>query len=314
MSLSHLVVLSRDQDDYSKNLQSKNLPELDISYPKNDMEIEVVITSADILLAEPPLAAKWINHAKKLRWMQSTFTGVDAMMASGLRQNYLLTNLRETYGTAIAEYTMGYILYLEKEIALNQHYQQQKRWEQRPTNVLTGKIIGILGTGSLGSEIARISKAFGLQTIGYRSSNQPQENFDRIVSGEDLQELLRASDYIIATLPATQATTHLLDTVAFEQMKETAIFISVGRGNIVDEKVLVGAMKHHRIAAAVLDVFAEEPLAPKSPLWDMQNVYITPHNSGYILSDRIFDVFEENYHRFRNGEELLYTVDFTKGY
>lgn len=309
-----LVVITRNQQEFQEKLEVKKLPDLETMYPQTNQEIVSAIETADILLANPIITANYINQAKNLQWMQATFTGIDAMIKPHLKKDYILTNLRETYGSVIGEYVMGYLLYFTKEIAENRIYQSKKQWMQRPTREIAGKTIGILGTGSIGKEIARLAKALKMHTIGFRATHKPVENFDEIVTADGLSELLRQSDFVVAALPATEETKHFLKEEQFAQMKRSAIFINVGRGNLVEEQVLVSVLQKNLIHMAVLDVLPEEPLPPESLLWDLSNAIITPHLSGDIVLDRIFDVFEENYLRFRNGEPLLYQIDFQKGY
>ncbi|MCR4325772.1 MAG: D-2-hydroxyacid dehydrogenase [Patescibacteria group bacterium] len=314
MAKNTVILITRDQEAFRKKLLEMKLPEMDILAPHTPEEIREQAGSANIMLANPPLAKDYINDAKGVVWMQSTYAGVDAMNAEGLRKDYTLTNVRDVFGPAMAEYAFAYILAFKKEVLENLSYQQHSEWKQRKLGLLGDETLCIVGAGSIGKEIARIAKAFGMRTIGYRSKDEPVEHFDEIFSGKDLHKCLAQGDYVVSVLPSTKHTDNLFDKAAFGAMKPTALFMNIGRGNAVVEEDLSVAVKEGKIAKAVLDVFREEPLPAGSPLWSADNVYVTPHMSGYVFTEREFEIFAENYRRFRAGEPLMYQVDFDKGY
>ncbi len=314
MSKNILVVLTRDQVNYSKKLIGLKLPGLEIIVPKNPYKVGPEIKRANILFANPLMAKEYINEAKHVVWMQSTFAGIDAMNAPSLRKDYVLTNARGIYGEAIAEYVFSYILLFEKEILENIIYQKKSTWQQRDARVLRDKTICILGAGSIGKSISRVAKAFNMRTLGYRNQNELADFFDQIFVGKNLKTCLAQADYIVNTLPNTQNTTNIINKDTIALMKKGSVFINVGRGNAVNEEDLIQALKQNKLARAVLDVFNDEPLPKSSALWNTNNVYITPHMASYVVSDKIFSIFAENYKRFKRGQELLYKVDFEKGY
>lgn len=266
------------------------------------------------MLANPILAKQYINDAKNVVWVQSTFAGIDAMNAESLRKDYILTNVRDVYGPPLAEYAFSYILLFRKEVLEHIAYQKEKIWQQRSQPMLGGETLCILGAGSIGTEIARIGKAFGMRVLGYRTSKKPAKHFDEVYAGDELKDFLAKGDYVIDVLPNTAATTDVINKETISAMKPTVLFMNIGRGNSVNENDLLEAMREKRIARAVLDVFKKEPLPSESPLWSAPNLYITPHLAGYVVTDEIFEIFRENYRRFRAGEELMYRVNFAKGY
>lgn len=309
-----VVVLTADQKKFREKLQILKLPDLEIIVPEDPDEAHAEVTRANILLANPVIAKKYINEAKNVVWMQSTFAGIDAMNTPGLRKDYLLTNVRDLYGEAMAEYVLAYILFFEKEISENKEYQKESRWEQREARLLKDKTLCILGAGSIGRVIAETVKAFHMRTLGYRTKDEPVPFFDKMYTRENLEECLAVSDYIVSVLPKTEATDNLINSETLSFMKKSAIFINIGRGNAVNETDLILALREKRIAAAVLDVFQKEPLSPENALWSLENAYLTPHVSGYVVSGKIFEIFSENYRRFLAGKALRYRIDFTKGY
>lgn len=313
MAKNTVIVITRNQEEYERRLAALNLPDLEVLAPRDEQGIRENIERANIMLARPPLARDYINAAKNVKWMQSTYAGVDAMNAEGLRRDYLLTNIREVYGPPLAEYTFAYILAFRKELAENLAYQTKHQWKQRIAGMIAGQTLCIVGAGSIGKEIARMGKAFGMRTVGYRTKDEPIEFFDEIHTG-DLKKCVAQGDYVVSVLPRTKDTDDVFTLDVFKVMKSTSMFINIGRGNAVVESDLVVALEQKVIARAVLDVFKEEPLAPDSPLWDVENLDVTPHMAGYIFTEREFGIFAENYRRFRAGEDLLYRVDFAKGY
>ncbi|OGG56760.1 hypothetical protein A3D71_02460 [Candidatus Kaiserbacteria bacterium RIFCSPHIGHO2_02_FULL_55_20] len=313
MAKNTVIVISRNQEEYERRLKALNLPDLEILAPRDADGIRQNIERANIMLANPPLAKNYINDAENVKWMQSTYAGVDAMNAEGLRKDYVLTNIREVYGPPLAEYTFAYILAFRKEISENRAYQKEHLWKQRLAGMISGQTLCVVGAGSIGKEIAKIGKAFGMRTIGYRSTNQPIEFFDEIYAG-DLKQCVALGDYVVSVLPNTKQTDDIFNAEVFASMKNTAVFINIGRGNAVNEVDLIAALKERKIAKAVLDVFKAEPLPADSPLWNTGNLYLTPHMAGYIFNDRELEIFAENYRRFCAGEDLMYRVDFAKGY
>jgi phosphoglycerate dehydrogenase-like enzyme len=309
-----LLVLSRDQTEIETKLRARNLPDLDIYAPQTEAEILKLLPEVNIFLANPPIAQNYINQAKKLVWMQSIFAGIDLMLQTNLRKDYILTNVKNVYGQIMAEYVLAYILFFEKKIHENIKWQKQNKWNQFPYHSVAGRTIGIMGTGSIGQEIALASKNLGLRVIGFRNDKAPVPHFDQIFTQVDLNKFLEISDYIICVLPDTPNTKKMINLSVFKTMKPSAVFINIGRGNTVCEKSLIEALSNSVIKAAVLDVFEKEPVPEDSELWNTPNLYMTPHVSGYVINDAIFDIFENNYQRFLKNEKLEYQVDFLKGY
>lgn len=309
-----ILVLTKDQQEFKKKLDKLNLPKLDIIAPKNNKEIEENIAKANIILGNPPIIKKYLAKAKKLAWVQSSFVGIDSLVDDNLRQDYILTNVKNTYGQAMAEYVFSYILMLQRAVIENIYAQKKKRWNEKCYVSLENKIIGIIGAGSIGKQIAKVAKAFKMMTYGLRSQNKKTEYFDKIFTLKNIKEFLNKSDFVVSVLPNTKKTTNIINKKTLKLMKKSAIFMNIGRGNAVNEDDLKDAVKKGIIEAAVLDVFKKEPLPKNNPLWNLENVYITPHISGYVMSNKIFEIFEENYNRFIQGKKLKYRIDFKKGY
>ena len=316
MPLEHnlILVLTRDQAKYKIKLDNMKLAGAKISAPQSDQEIESVVAEATVILGDSPEVAKWITKAKNCRWVQSTFAGIDALIDEQLPRNYQLTNVKETYGLCMAEFVLSYVLFFEKRIQEHIACQRRSQWEQYPYEPMSRLKVGIMGTGSIGRQIASHLKMLGCRVLGYRNTDSSVDPFDEVYTKSNVAHFLEDLDYLVSVLPHTSDTQRVINEVVLEQLPSKAVLINIGRGSAVDTQALIKALEQNKLKAAVLDVFEQEPLPENSPLWNQENIYITPHVSGYQINERIFEIFKENYSRFINGGELAYQVDFAKGY
>ncbi len=203
----------------------------------------------------------------------------------------------------MAEYVFAYLLYFSRDVAKYFEDQKKRVWDQKRPERLRGKVMGILGLGSVGKEIAKRGKQFGMNVLGVKRIPEPVENVDQVFRPDDLRKMIPQVDYLINVLPLTPETYHLLGERELSLMKEGAFLFSMGRGKTIDEKALKKSFKQERIRA-VLDVFEKEPLPSKSKLWGLENVIITPHVSGISLPEEICEEFVRNYERWVRGESL----------
>jgi phosphoglycerate dehydrogenase-like enzyme len=314
MKKNTVVVLTGEQREFCEKLKTLNLPNADIFVPETQEAIRKALPEATIILADPPAILSHLDFAKNLLWMQSTFTGVDSLLQHSKSKKYILTNVRDTYGEIMAEFVLGYILFFEKDISGFILAQQEKRWAQKPFTTLHNKVVGIMGTGSIGKCIAKYCKNFGMQTYGFNKNTPRVTFFDVVYNFSQLDTFLQSVDYLISVLPKTEATTRLLNKTNLKLLRPEAIFMNIGRGNVIDEADLIEVLDKGHLKAAVLDVFNTEPLPSENPLWSHPKIFITPHVSGHYICDRIFEIFQDNYNRFIKGEDLKYVVDFKKGY
>lgn len=309
-----LLLLSQDNAEYQALLRQAYLPGLTILAPEQEADIQVALTKADILLGEPARLRARLKEAQALKWAQSTYAGVDALLDPGCRQNYLLTNIRGIFGPLVSEYVFAHLLSLTRHL---RHYKEQQRlhnWQPIPYQSIHGKTMLIIGTGSIGQHIAHTAKHFGMTVLGISRSGREAAGFDHTYQLPALNNVLSRADVVVSVLPSTPQTRGLFNAERINHFKPGAIFFNVGRGDAVDEGALIQALRHGNIGAAVLDVFATEPLPTASPLWDMPNVVITPHNSGYSFPEQIVTRFSRNYLRYIEGKPMEGMVDFNLGY
>ena len=266
------------------------------------------------------LAEYCLSPDSKLKWLQTWSAGVDSMPLDLLKsRDILLTSANGVHAFPISETIFAFMLGLTRKLHTYVKNQQSKTWHHAHMGLeLHEKTIGIIGVGAIGKETAKIAKAFGMQTIGVRRSGKPEEYVDEMYTTDQLNLLLPKCDYVVVTLPHTKETHHLFGENQFKHMKSSAFFINIGRGEIVVEQELVNALNEGSIAGAGLDVFEIEPLLEESPLWEMENVIITPHTSGSTdhYNKRVIEnILIPNLKQYLSGKTpSINKVDYSKGY
>jgi phosphoglycerate dehydrogenase-like enzyme len=237
----------------------------------------------------------------------------------------VLTNARELHGPVVAEHVIALIFALAKKIPQAARLQQKRIWGQdaiwndgpRPRE-LAGATLGLIGLGSIGRTAARMAASLGMRVIAVREHPEKgkPEGVSEVFAPVQLNDVLSQSDYVVMAVPLTEATRGLMNAERLSAMRPDAYLINVGRGPQVDEVALADALRSRRIAGAALDVFVQEPLPPESPLWEIENLMITPHTAGLTekLWQRHYALFSENLRRYLAREPLLAIIDKQKGY
>ena len=230
-----------------------------------------------------------------------------------------LTNVSGIHATPIGEVVLQYMLMFVKRAPLHFQHKLERRWNRLTPTVLRSKTVGIVGLGSIGREVARLAKAFGMRVLATRRSAKQAGRtryVDMLLPPEKLKELLAESDFVVLALPLTPETSQIIGEDELRAMKSTAYLINIARGDVVDEEALTRALEENRIAGAGLDVFATEPLPPDSKLWELPNVILSPHVAGGMEDyvPRATEVFLENLARYTSGRKLLKAVDKNRGY
>jgi phosphoglycerate dehydrogenase-like enzyme len=300
-----LILLSSDKDEYQRLLESAQL---------RDLEIVAEPAQADIALGEPKAIRDALPALSKLKWAQAIYAGVEPLVDSAQRRDYVLTNARGVFGEWMSEYVFGYLLFLEKKMLDRIKAQQSKQWKREESGTLRGKVIGLLGVGSIGEHLAGTAKHFGMKVKGFTRASETSPQVDTYYHGNDLLKFAEGLDYLVSVLPRTKETNKLVDEAFLTALPNHAIFVNVGRGNSVDEPALVKALNEGRLAAVVLDVFAQEPVPTDHPFWTTPNLYMTYHTSAISYPEDITKLFVENYRLYIEGKPLKYIVDFEKGY
>ena len=251
-----------------------------------------------------------------VRWLHTFSAGVDSPAFQAIiDRGTLLTNSSGASAPSIAQYVLAMMLARVKPLDVWRDQQRRHEWLQLAPSELTGQTVAIIGTGAIGGEVARLAQAFRMRVIGIRRSEKQTRYVDEQMPLRRLAPALRQADFVVVACPLTRETEGLIGEPELRAMKPSATLINIARGRVVQEDVLVRALQEGWIAAACLDVFAQEPLPASSPLWDLPNVILTPHNSGPspLNMERAMAIFLDNLARFVSGRKLRNLVVATTG-
>ncbi len=250
-----------------------------------------------------------LTQLPHLDWIHTASAGFNwVLIPEVVARPIRLTRTARVLDIPIAEYVIATTLALLKGLPGLLEAQRARRWEREVSaRGLLGATVGVIGAGAIGSAAATRFRSFGAKVLGMKRSPAPLAEFDEVLAPSELNRLLAESDVVVVACPLTPETRHLLGAPQFALMRPHAILVNVARGEVLVEADLVEALLERRFAAAALDVFAEEPLPSESPLWDLENVILTPHIS-YVdptNSDRGLIEFADNLERYIAGAPLL---------
>jgi D-2-hydroxyacid dehydrogenase (NADP+) len=285
---------------------------------RNHAAFEEHLSSATLTYGVPPVAR--LPEAGSLRWIQLISAGVPQDLCPvAQRQDIQVTNLAGLYGTSIAEHALALMVTLARNLHIAVRNQEKKSWDRevaRTMSDLHGRTVAIVGLGNIGQGIARLARAYGMRVLGCRRTDRPAPCVDRVFRRAEIHAMLAEADYVVVAAPLTSQTEGMLGPDEFEAMKHGAIYINVSRGGVAQEKALLDALRSGRVAAAGMDVFALEPLAPGHPFWTMPQVVISPHYSGETinLSRLPAQRFARNLRAWLAGGEMEGAVDLQWGY
>ncbi|WP_282034250.1 D-2-hydroxyacid dehydrogenase [Metabacillus indicus] len=296
-------------------------PEAKFSFDNKIEEAGDELRNAEVILTYgEDLTAEIIAEASSLKWIMVASAGMDRMPFEALRdKKILVTNAKGVHKIPMAEYTLSMMLQISRDAAKLSENQQKRKWDRRVVmNEIHGKTLFVLGAGAIGTEIARLAKAFGMTAVGMNRSGKSVEFFDENLTFEEMNRGLQEADFVVSVLPSTGETRHILNLDAFRQMKKEAVFINIGRGDAVVEADLITALNEGSLKHAVLDVFEEEPLKEDHPFWEMEKVTVTPHLSGITKNylPRAMEIFKRNLRRYLDGDPSAFEnpVDLEKEY
>ncbi|MFL6192457.1 MAG: D-2-hydroxyacid dehydrogenase [Actinomycetes bacterium] len=294
---------------------------------RRDAEAEArwraLLDRAEVLFGIPDDTAEGLAAAvtglPRLRWIHATSAGAGeqvrkaALPAEALKR-VAITTSSGVHAVPLAEYAILGLLAVAKELPRFVEEQRAKAWPEvrRPLRELDGQTLFLVGLGDIGRETARLGKALGMRTVGFRrTQGPPPEWVDEVHGPERLAELAGRADAMVVSLPLTDQTAGLIDRATIDRLPASCIFVNVGRGGVVDEPALIDALRERRIAGAVLDVFATEPLPEDSPLWTLPNVLVTPHAAALSAreNERIVQLFVDNLRRYLDGRPLRNVVE-----
>ncbi|TWT13425.1 D-2-hydroxyacid dehydrogenase [Planomicrobium sp. CPCC 101079] len=295
----------------------KEFPNVDFYFADKDKTrlptAEVLVTYGEDITEED------INKAEKLKWIMVASAGVEKMPLGAMKERgIVVSNVKGIHKTPMTESVLAHLLALKRSLPFIYESQQNNEWNRKTgASELFGSTALIIGPGAIGSEIGRLLQAFNVRTIGCNRSGDAADHMDEMVSFKDILEKLPQADIVISVVPSTKETKHMLKKEHFEAMKNDAIFMNFGRGDLVEDRILLEALRNGVIGFAVLDVFEQEPLPLDHPYWNMKNVVISPHASSHSKKyvDRALEIFIPNLHKWlledRNPTNL---VNLEKGY
>lgn len=291
----------------------------ELEYVKEkDIYFTEAIADAEVLVCYNPFESLDIARLERLKWIQLSSIGIDQLPMDKIKRlGITVTNNRSGYSIPMGEWVVMSILQLLKRSRELFDRQRDKSWKM-DTGVmeLYGKKVCFIGTGSIASEAAKRLQGFGVMIMGINTTGRVLEYFDECHPMKELEEVLSQADAVVVSIPGTKETLHLINENNIGAIKKGACLVNIARGSIVKESALVEALKKGSLRGAALDVFEEEPLPPDNPLWDMDNVIITPHNSwiSEMRNERRYNIIYENLRRYINGEGLMNIVDISRGY
>jgi phosphoglycerate dehydrogenase-like enzyme len=306
--------------DYGKDNMNKlkNLGYDIIAINEKDVTYSEELKNVEVLVCYNPFQTLDISKMRKLKWIQLSSAGIDQLPIEYVKNSgIIITNNRGGYSIPMGEWIVLKILELLKHSYRLYDNQNNKVWKMDTTILeLYGKTVSFIGTGSIAEEAAKRLKGFEVQILGLNTSGKQVQNFDKCYSLKDMNEMLSISDIVIITIPYTKATHHLIDNEKFKVMKNGVYIVNVARGSIINEKDLIKNIQEGKVCGAALDVVEEEPLQSNSPLWNLPNVIITPHNSwiSEMRNNRRFDMMYNNMKRYVENKELVNVVNINRGY
>ncbi|GAC1456642.1 MAG: D-2-hydroxyacid dehydrogenase [Ktedonobacteraceae bacterium] len=278
-----------------------------------------------------------LEQAPRLRWVQLYSAGADRLVSSPLFEtDIMITTASGVHAINIAEYVFTMTQAWYRKLPQLLTWKQGKEWakdkESTDSSIeeLHGKTIGIVGYGSIGRQIAHLAQAYGMRILAMQRGNNHKDTGyqflnvgdpegtlpERYYTFDQLHTMLQVCDVVVAAVPLTSETKAMFNAEAFQAMKDRAFFVNIARGDVCDEMALISALEQKQIAGAALDVFQQEPLPATSPLWDMPNVLMSPHDSGVTphYNERAATIFEENLRCYLAGQPMYNLVDKKRGY
>ena len=293
-----------------------------VYYFKNEEELLASGADAEVLFAWGGTGKQpetFCRQSRRLKWFNSFSAGVNPLMECGIKDlDIIITNAAGIHGKPMGVTTMGYVIsYLRKFPLMLEN--QKKHIRQKPDALPEepeGKTLGIVGAGAIGSEVAKYAKTLGFRVIGVKRRAVPLEHYDRVYPNTELDTVLAASDFVVILTPLTDATRGMIGAAQLAKMKPTGVLINIARGPVVDTEALVEALQKGVIGGAALDAVDPEPLPADSPLWDMEQVILTPHCAAdsTLYMDRAMEQFCENLKHFEQGEPLFNEIDLKRKY
>ena len=299
-------------DDYER-LVRESSANLDLMVCRSQNDLGGLIEEVEIIFGVH-LPAEVYTKAKNLRWIQSTWAGVEGLLKSPVPDDVIITKPWGVFGKFLAHYVFGNLLAQKINLQGGLKSQAECKWQPYRIELLQDLTMGIAGLGDVATETAQIARAFGMKVWALNSDGREHKLADRSFSTQERKAFVAGSDVLVLTMPSTAATREMFNHELLSQMQSHAWIINVGRGALIQDSALIELLENKRIAGAILDVFHEEPLPAEHPYWRLPNCIVTPHIAGPSLPADITSCFLENFTRYQSGQPLLGLVDRKRGY
>ncbi len=301
-----IVIVDAKADQYKEHLEACFPGQVTVHAAKDEAEAMAYADCAEVLGCFPNVSNKFVEKACNLKWVQAMTTGIDHVLAyDSLSDDVMITSTRGIHGPQMSEVAIMHMLALNRKLAENVRNQAKHAWERWATRLLWKKSVGIVGMGTSGHALAERLRPFGMKIHAIVQTPRPIPEVDEVHNVDDLAKVAPLLDYIVLLSPLNEKSRHLINAKVLAAMKPDAMLINLARGALVDQEALIKALKEKRIGGAGLDALDPEPLPGDSPLWDMDNVLITPHIAG--MSDtyphQALAIVEENVRQYLAGKQ-----------
>ena len=312
-----------EKREYLRNGISEVAPHAELRFIENDDEVKGALSTADVFFTYN-FERDWWNEENNLKWIHIGGSGINHIRFPELVESGItISNSRGVHGRNMAEYTLAAMLRFSQKFDLAEKYRIHRNWRiakmpmTQTSFTLAGKNAGIIGAGEVGSAVGELCRTMSMNTFGLTRSAKPKPSWaDKWGTAENLPDLLKWSDFVVVCAPGIPETVGMIGAGEFELMKPSSYIINISRGNIIDEQALVDALQDEQIAGACLDVFTKEPLPENSQLFNVRNLFITPHIAGNYpgYSMDVIDMFLKNLKLYCESGRLINMVDLGRGY
>lgn len=310
-----MAVTSHRRDEWRQLLRAQTDWPTDIIFD-DDPDFTTLVQEAEILFGDTPEGAEWLPKLPNIQWFQSSYSGIDALLPNRDRfsNDLIITNSRDIAGPHIAEYVLGHVLNITRQITLFHELAKQQDWQWQDYQSIHEQSILLLGTGAIGQTVADHVTGWFRQVDGCSRSGKPVSGFAQVYAWPIPAEQLANYRVVVNTLPKTPDSENILTSEFFDALAEDVIFINTGRGETVVDADLLRALDAEPNRRAVLDVFREEPLPREHPFWHHPQVAVTPHVAALSRPEWVLPILRDNLERYLAGQPLRNVVDLKRGY
>lgn len=312
--MTKVLLVDHEFEKYQSYLEP-NFPEVDFTFAENGDGVEPLLDGAEVLIS----FARWLTadmtaDMQSLKWLQCMIAGTEHLKPPlAGRPDVLLTNGRGIHGPQMAEMTLFHMLALYRQVRRLANNQAGHIYERFLPKVLDTRKVAIFGLGAIAEHMAKVFSSLGMTVYGISRTERTVDGMDKVFSRDNVAEAVADVDFLVVLLPFSPDTEKIVGAETFAAMKPSACLINVARGGVVDEAALIEALNSGAIAGAGLDVYEKDPLPPESPLWDMENVFMTPFIGGRsdLYAERILTVIEPNLRAYLDGnlDKMINIVD-----